>query len=96
MRADEHGGLKLTANARAALMSRLAGVPGVSTLPPALTGMAPGLGMPGAPLSDVCGMVPCLAGWMPPVGVLLLSMQQGCTGLVCTSLAQDCHRRSFT
>jgi hypothetical protein len=54
-RADEHGGLKLTANARAALMSRLAGVPGVGALPPALGGMpAGGLpvpGMPGTPAS---------------------------------------------
>ena len=57
VRTDEHGGLKLTANARAALMSRLAGVPGVSTLPPALTGA----GMPGVPADFSCSIMPgCL------------------------------------
>lgn len=70
-RADEHGGLKLTANARAALMSRLAGVPGVSTLPPALTGVVPGAGMPGVPADFSCSTMPCL--------------QQGVTACACAT-----------
>lgn len=72
VRADEHGGLKLTANARAALMSRLAGVPGVSTLPPALTGVVPGVGMPGAPADIILQLhaIPCrllLSAFLPCV-----------------------------
>lgn len=55
--ADEQGGLRLTSNARAALMSRLAGgsaigVPGVPGIVPGGTGanMLPlGGGLPGAP-----------------------------------------------
>lgn len=53
MPTGEHGGLKLTANARAALMNRLAGAPGGPPAPaaPGFVG-AQGGGLPGPPAAS--------------------------------------------